>query len=102
MSVAVVDLFESVEVAHPQAAGDLLLLVGGDEHFVNAVELGSIGHLGQRVLRGLFVEALASLFEGDFRGGVVEQEHGPLRDALLRRRRGWRAYRRPLAARHVR
>ena len=36
-------------------------LVGGDEHGVHAVELGPVGHLGQGVFGGLFVEALAPL-----------------------------------------
>ena len=63
--------------------GTLLLLVGGDEHRVNAVELGPIGHLGQRVFGGLFVQALAALLQRDLRRGVVEQQHGPMGDALF-------------------
>ena len=77
MAVVVVDQLEAVEVAHQQAARDLLLLVGGDEHGVNAVEFRPIGHLGQRILRGLFVQALAALFQRSFGRGVVEQQDRP-------------------------
>ena len=85
MAVGVVDLLEAVEVAHHQAARDLLLLVGGDEHLVDAVELGPIGHLGQRVLGGLLVQALAALLQRGFRRGVVEQQDRPVRGAVAGR-----------------
>ena len=83
MAVGVIDRFEAVEIAHQQAARHTLLLVGGDEHRMHAVELGPVGHLGQRVFRGLFIEALAALFQRGLAGGVVEQQDRALGNALL-------------------
>ena len=72
--VGVVHQLEAVEVAHQQGAGRLLLLVGGDEHGVHAIELGAVGDLGQRVAAGLVGQALAALLQRDLRRGVVQQE----------------------------
>ena len=49
---------------------------------VDAVELGPVGHLGQRVLGRLLVQALAPLLQRGFRRGVVHQQHGPQRAAV--------------------
>ena len=74
MSVRVVNLFEPVQVTDHQAARDLLLLMGLDEHLVDPVEFRAVGHLRHGVLGGLLVQALAPLLQRRLRRSVVEQQ----------------------------
>ena len=63
VAVGVVDVLEVIEIADDERAGELAFDVDGDEHGVDAVELGAVGQLGERVAGGLLVEAVAAFFE---------------------------------------
>ena len=56
MAVVVVDRFEVVDVADDHAARHVALQMRVDEQMVRPIELGPIGHFGQRVLGGPFVQ----------------------------------------------
>ena len=82
MAELVVDVLEVIDVGHDQAAGQVRLLVGGDEIDQHAVELGAVGDLRERILGDLQVQGLAAFFERGFARGVVQQHRRALHHAV--------------------
>ena len=59
------------------------LLVVLHELGVDAVELGAVGDVGQRIARGLHVQRLHALFQIDLRRRVVQQQGRAVHHSVL-------------------
>ena len=73
MTERVIDALEVVDVAHDQSTRQAAFEMMVHKLGVNAIEFGPVGHLGQRVTRGLHVERLDAFLERNLGGGVVQQ-----------------------------
>ncbi len=79
----VVHLFEMVDVADDQAARQIPFHVIGNGHREEAVELGAVGDLRERIAGRSFVQRLHALFEGDGRRSVVHENGSTKRHAVF-------------------